>query len=379
LIDNRYIFDDEHQLFREQVRRFVQHEIAAHYDAWWNAGETPREVYAKAAELGLLSPQVPEAYGGPGLDFRFNAIINEEISYAGCPCPTLIGHSDLCTNYILDYASDGFKRRWLPGIVDGSVILAVAMTEPGTGSDLKAIRTRARRDGDDFVINGAKTFITGGHTADLVVVACRTGEDPDDPSLSLIAVESDREGFARGRKLDKMGLLASDTSELSFSGLRVPAGNLLGEAGKGMRMLMQQLPQERLSIAIGALALAQKAYEDTVAYTGERKAFDQPIGSFQNTRFTLADLKTRLRAAWAFVDQCVVLQVDGRLSVQDAAMVKLLTTELQGDVVDACLQLFGGYGYMTEYPISRMFLDARVSRIYGGTSEIMKELISREL
>ena len=378
MINDRDIFGEDHQLFREQVRRFAEAEIAANYQDWWDAGETPRDLYSKAAELGLLSPQVPESFGGPGLDFRFNAIINEEINYAGCPCPTLIGHSDLCTNYLLDYASDAFKEAWLPGVVDGSVLLAVAMSEPGTGSDLKSIRTRAVRDGDDYIINGAKTFITGGHTADLIVVACRTAEGGKD-HLSLIAVDANSEGLTRGRKLEKMGLLASDTSELAFDDVRVPAGNLLGEDGKGMRMLMEQLPQERLSIAIGALALAERAYTDTVAYTSEREAFGAPVLSFQNTRFTLADLKTRMRAAWAFIDQCLMHQVDGRLTVQDAAMAKLLTTELQGDVVDACLQFFGGYGYMQEYPISRMFLDSRVSRIYGGTSEIMKELISREL
>jgi alkylation response protein AidB-like acyl-CoA dehydrogenase len=326
-----------------------------------------------------LSPQVPAQYGGPGLDFRFNAIINEEVNYAGCPSPTFIGHSDLCTNYILDYATESLRENWLPKFVEGAAMMAVAMTEPGTGSDLKAIRTRAEHNGNQYVINGTKTFITGGHTADLIIVACRTDMQSVSGHLSLIAVEADRDGLERGRKLDKMGLRASDTSELSFTDVAVPAGNLLGEEGRGMRMLMEQLPQERLSIAIGALALAQRAYEDTVEYTGTRKVFNQPVISFQNTRFSLADIKTRLRVAWAFIDQCLTQHVSGSLSVQDAAMAKLYTTELQGAVVDACLQFFGGYGYMTEYPISRIFLDSRVSRIYGGTSEVMKELISRDL
>jgi len=379
MIDDRYIFDEEHAVFRDAVRRFVDAEIAPHYDAWCRAGETPRTLFDHAAELGLLCPQVPDEYGGPGLDFRFNAIINEEINYSGCPCPTLTGHSDLCTNYILDYANPERRREWLPRLVDGTAIVAVAMTEPGTGSDLKAIRTTARRDGDQYIINGAKTFITGGHTADLVVVVCRTDKSASRGHLSLFVVESDRSGFERGRKLDKIGLHASDTSELMFTDVIIPAENRLGEEGDGMRMLMEQLPQERLSIAIGALALAEKAYRITVDYVGTRKAFDVPIQSFQNTRFTLADLKTRLRAAWAFIDQCLMQHVASRLSVQDAAMAKLLATELQGDVVDVGVQLHGGYGYMREYPISRIYLDARVSRIYGGTSEIMKELIARDL
>lgn len=379
LIHNRYIFEEEHELLRDSVRGFVRTEIAAHYDDWCRDGATPRGLFDKAAALGLLSPQVPEEYDGPGLDFRFNAVINEEINYAGCPCPTLTGHSDLCTNYILDYATSNFKKVWLPRIVNGEAIVAVAMTEPGTGSDLKGIRSTAVRDGDDYVINGAKTFITGGHTADLIVVVCRTGTDSKSGHLSLFVVESNNPGMERGRKLEKIGLHASDTSELSFTDVRIPAENRLGAEGAGMSMLMEQLPQERLSIAIGALALAQKAYEDTVEYTGTRKAFDKTIISFQNTRFTLADLKTRLRAAWAFVDQCIMQHVGESLSIQDAAMAKLLVTELQGDVVDSCLQFFGGYGYMQEYPISRMFLDSRVSRIYGGTSEVMKELIARDL
>ena len=379
VIENRYIFDEDHQIFRDSVRRFVAAEIAPYYDDWCRERQTPRRLYETAAEYGLLSPQVSEEFGGPGLDFRFNAIINEETNYSGCPLPTLIGHSDLCTNYVLDYASPAFREAWLPKIVAGEAMLAVAMTEPGTGSDLKAIRTRAVRDGDEYVINGAKTFITGGHSADLIVVVCRTDSEATSGHLSLIAVEANSAGFERGRKLEKIGLHASDTSELSFTDVRVPAGNRLGEEGGGMRMLMEQLPQERLSIAIGAQALAQRAYEDTVEYTRTRTAFDQPVLGFQNTRFVLADLKTRLRSAWAFLDQCLMRHVEGDLSIQDAAMVKLLTTELQGDVVDECLQLFGGYGYMQEYPISRMFLDSRVSRIYGGTSEIMKELIAREL
>ena len=379
MIDKRYIFAEEHELFRASVRRFVAAEITPCYDAWCAAGLTPRTLFDSAAEIGLLSPQVPEEYGGPGLDFRFNAVINEEIGYSGCPCPTLTGHSDLCTNYILDYATPESREKWLPGMVAGSVIVAVAMTEPGTGSDLKAIRTTATKSGAEYRINGAKTFITGGHTADLIVVVCRTGKAASRGHLSLFAVESTCPGLERGRKLEKIGLHASDTSELSFTDVTIPAANRLGGEGDGMRMLMEQLPQERLSIAIGALALAQKAYEITVDYAGTRQAFNEPILSFQNTRFTLADLKTRLRAAWAFVDQCIVQHVGGRLSVQDAAMAKLLATELQGDVVDAGVQLHGGYGYMKEYPISRIFLDARVSRIYGGTSEIMKELISRDL
>jgi alkylation response protein AidB-like acyl-CoA dehydrogenase len=379
VINNRYIFEEEHELFRESVRRFVRAEITPHYDDWCNAKSTPRELFVKAAELGLLSPQIPEEYGGPGLDFRFNVIANEEINYSGCPCPTLTGHSDLCTNYILDYAIPMFQEEWLPRLVDGTAIVAVAMTEPGTGSDLKAIRSMAIRDGDNYVINGEKTFITGAYTADLIIVACKTAAESKSGHLSLFAVEADRPGLERGRLLEKIGLHASDTSELSFTGVTIPASNLLGQEGAGMRMLMEQLPQERLSIAIGALSLAQKAYEETIEYTGTRKAFDKTIISFQNTRFSLADLKTRLRAAWAFIDQCIMRHIGNKLSVQDAAMAKLLATELQGDVVDTCLQFFGGYGYMKEYSISRMFLDSRVSRIYGGTSEIMKELISRDL
>jgi alkylation response protein AidB-like acyl-CoA dehydrogenase len=340
----------------------------------------PRELFALAGDLGLFAA-VPERFGGAGVaDFRYSTVFAEEAARAGVT-PATLGlslQSDVCMPYLLGLASDEQKQRWLPGIADGTLITAIAMTEPGTGSDLSGIGTRAVRDGGDYVVNGAKTFITNGINADLVITAVRTGEHPH-KGLSLLVIERGMAGFDRGRNLEKVGLHAQDTAELSFSDVRVPAANLLGAEGEGFSGLTRNLPQERISIAVTAVAQAAAAAEATIGYVRDRKAFGQPIGSLQNTRFRLAELVTEIDIAQQFVDRCVQELVDGALSPVDAAKAKWWTTELQGRTMDACVQLHGGYGYMLDYPIARAWADSRVSRIYGGSTEIMKEIIGRSL
>lgn len=369
----------EHEAFRDQVRRFVAREIAPNHGAWERAGVVPREAWEKAGAAGLLCCETPEEYGGPGGDFGFSAVVVEELARAGATGPGFSVHSDIVAPYILRYGSEDQKREWLPRLASGAAIAAVAMTEPGAGSDLQGIRTTARADGNHLVVDGRKTFITNGQSADLIVVVARTDPAGGAHGTSLVLVEADREGFSRGRNLEKVGLRAQDTSELAFDGVRVPRTNLLGEENRGFAHLMSELPQERLVIALGAVAAAEAAVEWTVDYTAQRRAFGKALAEFQNTRFALAEAKTETAAARAFVDRCLAQHLDGGLDAATAAMAKLHCTEMHCRVVDACVQLHGGYGYMWEYPVARAWADARVGRIYGGASEIMKELVARSL
>ena len=362
------------------MRSFLQKEGVPNVNEWEKNRLVPKEFWRKAGEIGMLCPTVPEAYGGLGLDFGYNAIVDEEMSYNGVPAGFGL-QSDIVCDYIVAYGSDEQKREWLPRLVSGETITAIAMTEPGTGSDLQAVRTTARKDGNHYVVSGSKTHITNGQNADLVLVVAKTDPyaEPAWKGMSIILVEADREGFRRGRKLDKIGQDAADTSELFFDDVRVPITNCLGEEGKGFVYLMSQLPQERLSIAVGAQSSAQKAFDETVAFTKDRKAFGGMVFDFQNTRFTLADLKAKLQVGWAHLDWAIRRHLAGDLTDTEGAAAKLWHTELQWEVMDKCLQLHGGAGYMNEYPIARAWRSARVTRIYGGTNEIMKEVIGRKL
>jgi alkylation response protein AidB-like acyl-CoA dehydrogenase len=378
----RVLFDDEHDLFRDSVRKFVDKEMVPHNDEWEEAGLMPRQVFLDAGALGFLGMAIPEEYGGGGVDdFRYNLVIIEELQQAGVNAAGLgiTLHNDICLPYFLRYCTDEQRERWLPGIAAGELVTAVAMTEPGMGSDLASMATTAVRDGDHYVVNGSKTFITNGINADLVIVAAKTDPAARHGGISLLIVERDMRGFDRGRNLDKIGLHAQDTAELFFTDVSVPAANLLGEEGRGFYQLVENLPQERLSIAAAGVAAARAAFDWTTAYCRERQAFGQSIGSFQAIRFALAEMATEIEVAQAFVDQCVLALNDGSLTADDAAMAKWWCTELQGRVTDRCVQLHGGYGYMREYPIARAWADARVTRIYGGTTEIMKEIIGRSL
>ncbi len=377
---SRNVYTPDHEAFRETVRSFLQKEAVPHIQRWDEQGIVDKDIWVKGGEVGMLCPTVPEEYGGLGLDFGYNAIVDEEMSYAGAPLGFTL-QSDIVVNYLVSYGSEEQKRHWLPKLVSGEVVTAIAMTEPGTGSDLQSIRTTAKKDGNHYVINGSKTYITNGQNADLVLVCCKTDTEvqPAWKGVSIILVEADREGFKRGRNLDKIGQDAADTSELFFEDVRVPMTNCLGEEGKGFIYLMSELPQERLSIAIGAQASAQRAFDDTVAFVKDRKAFGKPVFDFQNTRFTLADLKSKLQVGWAHIDWALARHLKRQLTPEEGAAAKLFHTELQWEVMDKCLQLHGGAGYMNEYPIARAWRGARVSRIYGGTNEIMKELIGRKL
>jgi alkylation response protein AidB-like acyl-CoA dehydrogenase len=379
----RTLYDDDHEAFRATARTFVDKEIAPHVDAWSAAGATPRELFTAAGRQGLLGMDVPEEYGGGGVrDFRFNAVLVEETlrtpdSGAGLGISL---HNDICVPYFLAYCTDEQRQRWLPGIVSGELITAIGMTEPGIGSDLASMSTTAVRDGDHYVVNGAKTFITNGINADLVITAVKTDPTQKHKGMSLLVLERGMDGFSRGRNLDKLGQHAQDTAELFFDDVHVPVENLLGpEEGMGFKQLVANLPQERLSIAVAAVASVRSVLELTLAYVTERRAFGQPVGSFQNSRFVLAEIATEVDVAQHYVDDCIRALNDGELSAVDAAKAKWWTTELQGRVVDRCLQLHGGYGFMNEYPIARAFADARVTRIYGGTTEIMKEIIGKDL
>jgi alkylation response protein AidB-like acyl-CoA dehydrogenase len=380
----RQHYEDEHLAFAEAFRAFVDKVIVPHYLEWERAGISPREVFQEAGRDGFLGMAVPEEYGGGGVDdFRFNQALDEQISLAGIG-GTGLGislHNDTCLPYFLSFASAEQKRRWLPGIASGELITAVAMTEPGAGSDLAGMRTSAQRDGDSYVVNGAKTFITNGINADLVITAVKTGRDASDRrgGMSLLIIERGMPGFERGRNLDKIGLHSQDTAELSFSDVRVPVENRLGEEGEGFAQLTQKLPQERTSIAVNGVAEATAAFQETVQYVKDRKAFGTSIGAFQNTKFVLAEILTEIDVAQAYIDRCVDRLNAGQLSPADAAKAKFFATELQGRVVDRCVQLHGGYGYMLEYPIARRYADARVTRIYGGTSEVMKSVISKSI
>jgi len=379
----RNLYEADHEAFRESFRKFVAQEIAPNDEAWNHAGIVPREVFAKAGANGFLGMDVPEEYGGGGVtDFRFNAVIIEELMRTGNGAAGLglTLHNDICMPYFLSFANDEQRTRWLPGVVSGELITAIAMTEPGIGSDLASMTTTAERDGDHYVVNGAKTFITNGINSDLVITAVKTDPTQKHKGMSLLVLERGMEGFERGRNLDKLGQHAQDTAELSFTDVRVPVANLLGdEEGQGFTQLVTKLPQERLSIAVAGVAAAQAALDWTLEYVKERKAFGQPIGSFQNSRFVLAEIATEVDLAWHYVDDCVRALNAGELTAVDASKAKYWCTELQGRVVDQCLQLHGGYGYMNEYPIARAYADARITRIYGGTTEIMKEVIGRSL
>jgi alkylation response protein AidB-like acyl-CoA dehydrogenase len=378
----RHLFEDEHEAFRDSFRRFLEKEVVPHHAQWERDGIVPREVFLAAGANGFLGMAVPEEYGGGGVaDFRFNVVIAEETARAAV---TGFGlgislHNDIVLPYVLSFTTDEQKARWLPGIASGELVTAIAMSEPGIGSDLASMRTTAVRDGDVYVVDGSKTFITNGINADLVVTAVKTDPRQRHRGMSLLVLERGMAGFERGRNLEKIGQHSQDTAELFFSGVRVPVGNLLGEEGQGFTYLVTKLPQERLSIAAGAVGAARAALEWTLEYAKERTAFGQPIGSFQNSRFRLAEMKTEIDVAEHYLDACVRALDAGELTAEDAAEAKWWTTELQGRVVDAAVQLHGGYGYMTEYPIARAYADARVTRIYGGTTEIMKEIVGRSL
>ena len=374
----RPIFEQEHNMFRDQVRKFFAREAEPNRARWEEQGMVDRTFWNKCGEAGLLCPTVPEAYGGLGLDFRYNAVVSEEVGYLGAALGLSL-QSDIVADYLVAYGSEEQKRKWLPGLVSGDVVTAIAMTEPGAGSDLQGIKTSARKDGNHYIINGSKTYITNGQHADLIIVVAKTDPDKGAKGTSLILVEADREGFARGRNLDKIGQHTADTSELFFNDVRVPMTNCIGEENKGFIYLMSQLPQERLSIALSAQGGAQKAYDLTVAFVKDRKAFGKTVFDFQNTRFQLADMKTRLQVGWAHIDHCLKRHLDGQLDAFEGAAAKLWHSEMQWDILDACVQLHGGAGYMNEYEIAQLWRDARVQRIYGGTSEIMKELISRNI
>jgi alkylation response protein AidB-like acyl-CoA dehydrogenase len=378
----RTLFDDEHDLFRASVRRFIAAEVAPHNEQWERDGVVDRTMFTGAGAHGFLGMAVPEAFGGGGVDdFRYNLVIGEEVQQAGVNAAGLgwTLHNDICLPYFLSLCTAEQQARWLPGICSGELITAVAMTEPGIGSDLASMTTTARRDGDDYVVNGSKTFITNGINADLVITAVKTDPTQRHRGMSLVVVERGMAGFERGRNLDKIGMHAQDTAELFFTDVRVPVANRLGEEGEGFRYLVTNLPQERLSIAATGVAAARAVFDATLTYVKERTAFGQPIGSFQNSRFRMAEMATEIELAQTFIDRCVLGLNAGELTAEEASMAKWWCTELQGRVVDRCLQLHGGYGYMLEYPIARAYADARVTRIYGGSNEIMKEIVGRAL
>ncbi len=380
---DRTLYDEEHDLFRQSVREFYEREVVPFHDDWEDEGLVPRDLFTTAGASGLLGMQAPEAWGGGGAvdDFRFNAIVGEEACHAGVASAglSISLHNDIVLPYFLDFTTDDQKDRWLPGIVSGESITAVAMSEPGAGSDLASIATTALRDGGHYVVNGAKTFITNGINGDLVVVAVKTDPSKRHEGMSLLVLERGMEGFTRGRNLDKIGLKAQDTAELSFDDVHVPAENLLGEEGQGFSILTTNLAQERLSIAIAGVAAARAAVDWAIEYVTERNAFGRRIADFQNTKFVLAECDTEVTIAQEFVDRCILALNADELSVPDAARAKWWCTELQGRVIDRCLQLFGGYGYMREYPIARAWADARVTTIYGGTTEIMKTIVAKDL
>ncbi len=370
--------DEDIEAFRDQVRRYIVGELSPRIDGWRRQGFIPREVWQPFGRMGFLLPEMDEAYGGAGATLAYQLVVQDELARAEIPANTAV--HDLAAHYILDYGTEAQKQRWLPRLASGDMLAGIALTEPGCGSDLKALRTRARRDGDGYVIDGAKTFITNGFTANLLVVAVRTG-DAGSRGVSLIVLETeDLPGFRVGRRLEKLGQHASDTAELFFDGVRVPANHLLGEVeDNGFIQLMSQLPYERMLLCVPAAAVIERAVELTVEYTRQRKAFGQTVADFQNTRFKLAECATLAHVVRSFVNDCIQRMLDGKLDQEAAYMAKWWCTEQQGRVTDECLQLFGGYGYMAEYPIARLYADARVQRIYGGTTEIMKDLIARKL
>jgi alkylation response protein AidB-like acyl-CoA dehydrogenase len=375
----RAILETEHEEVRDVARDFFAKYAVPHREEWEAQGHVGREIWKQAGAHGLLGLEIPEEYGGPGIhDYRFNAVIIEEAtrSRAGV---ALTLQNEIVGPYLVSLGTDEQKERWLPGMVTGDVLGAIAMSEPGAGSDLAGIRTSARRDGDHWIINGSKTFISGGYLADFVIVVARTDPEAGHRGFTLLIVEDGTPGFDRGKKLDKVGQRTSDTMELFFSDVRVPDGNRLGEEGRGFYALMRNLPQERMGIAVGGLASAERAFEITKEYAANRAAFGQPIGKFQVNRHALAEMHTKLQVARSYLDQCILLVTSGELSAEDAAGAKWWITELEWEIIDRCMQMFGGYGYINEYEISQLWRDARIQRLYGGTTEIMKDLIGRKL
>jgi acyl-CoA dehydrogenase len=378
---DRTLFTEEHHTFRRAFRTFVEREVVPHQERWREAGMVDREVWRKAGEAGFLCPWMAEEHGGSGGDFLHSVIVIEEMHRVYDSGFALSLHSDICVPYLETFGTDEQKKRWLPGCASGDLVTAIAMTEPGTGSDLAAITTSARKDGDSYVIDGAKTFISNGQLCDLVIVAAKTDPDPAraHQGVSLFVVEASAPGFVRGKKLKKMGLASQDTSEMFFEGCRVPAENRLGEEGAGFVYLMQKLQQERLVVAIGAQAIAEQVLADTIAYTKDRKAFGKPIAKFQNTQFKLVECATEVEVGRAFLDRLLVEHVQGKYLVKECSMAKLWQTDMACRVIDTCLQFFGGYGYMLEYPVTRAFMDARVQKIFAGTNEIMKIIIAKQM
>lgn len=376
----RRVFEAEHEAFRETARQFIERELIPHAEKWEQERIVDRSAYVAAGKYGLIGFNMPEEYGGGGVeDFRFNAIVDEELARYGGPAPSLSLQNDVVGPYFKSLANEEQKKRWMPGIVSGELILAVAMTEPGAGSDLAGIRTSAVRDGDHWIINGSKTFISSGINSDLVVVVTRTDPDAGHKGFTLFVVERGMEGFTRGRKLEKMGLHSQDTAELHFDNVRVPSTNLLGEEGRGFYHLMHNLPSERLGIAIAAIARARETWCQTLQYAKDRKAFGQSIGSFQHNRFLLAEMDTELDVSERYIDRCLEAVIDGDLTAVESAKAKWWCTEVAKKVIDGCVQLHGGYGYMMEYRVARDYCDARIQTIFGGTTEIMKDIIGRNL
>ncbi|MDC0403798.1 acyl-CoA dehydrogenase family protein [Porticoccaceae bacterium] len=373
------VYDTDHAMFRDSVRKFLEVEALPHHLRWEKQGQVDREIWTKAGEQGFLCPSVSEEYGGVDADYRYHAIVCEEVARVGLSGIGWSLHSDIAVPYIQRYGSEEQKQKYLPKCVSGECIMAIAMTEPGTGSDLQGIKTSAVRDGDDYILNGSKTFITNGQMADLVIVVAKTDPSQGAKGTSLFLVEAGTPGFSKGKNLEKVGMKAQDTSELFFQDVRIPASAMLGGEGQGFIYLMQDLPQERLAIGNGAIANAEWLIEETVAYVKDRKAFGQSVASFQNTQFKLAQLHAEVTSARVFLDRCVELHIEEKLDTATASMIKMLGTDLQCKVADECLQLFGGWGYMWEYPVARAFADSRVQRIYGGTNEVMKMIIARDL
>jgi acyl-CoA dehydrogenase len=377
----RTLFDADHDAFRRSFHTFIEREIAPNQARWREQGQVDRETWRKAGAQGFLCTWLPEAHGGPGGDFLHAVIVMEELARAYESGFAMALHSDIVTPYIYSFGDDDQKRRWLPGCASGELVTALAMTEPGTGSDVAGIATTAVRDGDDYVLTGSKTFISNGQLCDLVVVAAKTDADPANAhrGVSLFVVEAGRPGFTKGKRLHKMGMASQDTSELFFEGCRVPVGNRLGGEGAGFGMLMQKLQQERLCVAVGAVAGAEQVLADTIAYTKERTAFGRPISKFQNTQFKLVECLAKVEVGRAYVDKVIAEHVAGKYLVTECSLAKFWTTDMAQEVIDDCLQFFGGYGYMLEYPVTRAFMDARVQRIYAGTNEIMKVIVAKQL
>jgi acyl-CoA dehydrogenase len=378
---DRTLFSADHDTFRQAFRQFIDREIRPHQERWRDNGQVDRETWRKAGAQGFLAPWLEDKYGGPGADFLCSVIVMEELARAYESGFAMSLHSDIVVPYLHAFGTDEQKQRWLPGTASGELVTALGMTEPGTGSDLAAIATTAVLDGDDYVINGQKTFISNGQLCDLVVLAVKTDPDPANAhkGISMIVVEAGRKGFIKGKKLHKMGMASQDTSELFFEDCRVPVANRLGPEGGGFMMMMQKLQQERLCVAIGAVAGAEQVLEDTIAYTKERKAFGKPISKFQNTQFKLVECMAKVEVGRAYIDKVIAGHVDGKYLVKECSIAKFWTTDMAQEVIDACLQLFGGYGYMIEYPVTRAFMDARVARIFAGTNEIMKVIVAKQL